>query len=118
MIREGHFVLFRLPQTDLKTGKLRPALVLKKVDDRHNDWLICMISSRIYQYNKDIDEIISFEDGDFPKSGLKTESVIRVSRLAVVEEEILIGKIGEISKERLERIKCKICNWIIGKQVI
>jgi len=31
MIEEGQVVLFRFPQADLRTGKLRPALVLRKV---------------------------------------------------------------------------------------
>jgi mRNA interferase MazF len=48
MIEEGHVVLFRFPQTDLKEGKLRPALIIKKLPGEYNDWLICMISSRIY----------------------------------------------------------------------
>jgi hypothetical protein len=31
MIREGQIVLFKFPQTDLPPGKLRLALVLRKV---------------------------------------------------------------------------------------
>lgn len=34
MIQEGQVVLFEFPQTDQKTGKLRPAIVL-----RLNGWL-------------------------------------------------------------------------------
>jgi len=113
MIEEGHVVLFRFPQADLKEGKLRPALVIKRLPDEYNDWLICMISSRIYQYNEELDEIITPEDKDFRDSGLKTESVIRVSRLAVVNKDILIGRIGKISSDRLKRIKEKLAKWII-----
>ena len=40
MVKEGHVVLFRFPQTDLKEGKLRPALVIKKLPGEYDDWLI------------------------------------------------------------------------------
>jgi len=72
-----------------------------------------MISSKSYKFNKELDEIIILEDKDFQESGLKTESVIRVSRLAVVEKDILIGRIGKISSERLKRIKDKLGKWIM-----
>ncbi|MCD6220379.1 type II toxin-antitoxin system PemK/MazF family toxin [Candidatus Calescamantes bacterium] len=114
MIEEGYIVLFRFPQADLKEGKLRPALVIKRVPGEYDDWLICMISSRIHQYNEELDEIITLEDNDFQDSGLKTESVIRVSRLAVVEKDIMIGRIGKISPERLKGIKEKLGRWIMG----
>ncbi len=113
MIQEGDVVLFRFPQTDLQEGKLRPALVIKRVPGEYEDWLICMISSRIYQYNEKLDEIITPDDKDFQDSGLKTESVIRASRLAVVEKEIIVGKIGNISPERLRRIKDRLGKWIM-----
>ncbi len=106
MVKEGHVVLFRFPQTDLKEGKLWPALVIKNYQGN-------MISSKSYQFNKELDEIIIPEDKDFQESGLKTESVIRVSRLAVVEKDILIGRIGKISSERLKRIKDKLGKWIM-----
>ena len=41
MIEEGQIVLFRFPQTDLKDGKPRPALVIRKVPGDYDDWLIC-----------------------------------------------------------------------------
>jgi mRNA interferase MazF len=107
MIAEGQIVLFRFPQTNLKEGKLCPALVIRKVPGDYDDWLICMISSRLHQKQSELDEIIKPEDDDFIESGLKTISVIRVSRIAVVEKEILLGKTGNISPERLQRIKKK-----------
>lgn len=113
MINEGDVVLFRFPQTDLQDGKLRPALVIKKLPDEYDDLLICMISSRIYRSNEQLDEIITPKDSDYQSSGLKTESIIRASRLAVVEKDILIGKIGKISSERLGKVKEKLAKWIM-----
>jgi len=112
MIREGHVVLFRFPQTDQTVGKLRPALVIQKLPGVHDDWLICMISSQLSQQISDFDEIVNDKDIDFKQSGLKTSSVIRISRLAVVNRTVLLGSVGSISTERLDLIKNRLSNWI------
>ncbi len=114
MIREGQIVLFRFPQTDQAVGKLRPALILRKLPGRYDDWLICMISSNISQHITDFDEVINLEDSDFNQSGLRNSSVVRVTRLAVVEKSILLGSIGEIASDRLTRLKNALIHWIRG----
>ena len=115
MVRERQVVLFRFPQTNQTTGKLRPALVIRKVPGPHDDWLICMISSRLSQEVADFDETISENDNDFVSSGLKQASLIRIARLAVIEKNILLGAIGEVSDARLTRIKNKLADWVIGR---
>jgi len=116
MAREAQIVLFRFPQTDQQEGKLRPALVLRKLPGLYNDWLICMISSRTHQMSPPADELISESDADYKGSGLKRASAIRATRLAVVQESILAGAIGEIGKERLARIRDNLAKWIAGSQ--
>ncbi|MFQ5631118.1 MAG: hypothetical protein ACE5I1_20285 [bacterium] len=71
-----------------------------------------MISSQIHQYIENVDEIIGPDSEDFRQSGLKIKSVIRTTRVAVADENILFGTIGEISKERLNRIRENLVNWI------
>ena len=80
----------------------------------HNDWLVCMISSQIHQQIPDFDEVVSPNDPDFLASGLKTPSLLRISRLAVVDGNILLGKLKEIETKRLSRIKQKISLWLQG----
>lgn len=112
MKRAGQVVLFRFPQTDFETGKLRPALLLAKLPGEYDDWLICMISSQTHQCVVGFDELVQETDEDFVQSGLKVASVIRVGRLAVVSGEILLGAIGEISPERLNRVKQRLVSWL------
>ena len=112
MISEGQIVLFEFPQTDQKAVKLRPALVIRRLPSQYNDWLICMISSRLDQKLPELDEIIIPDNSDFQDSGLKLPSLIRVCRLAVVNGDILIGKIGQISSNRLWRVKQNLARWI------
>jgi len=112
MIAEGQIVLFRFPQTDQQVGKLRPALIIRKLPSHYNDWLICMISSRLDHEISGFDEIVIPNDPDFADSGLKATSLIRISRLAVINGDILIGKIGQVDSSRLSRIKQKLSQWI------
>jgi mRNA interferase MazF len=112
MKQAGQIVLFRFPQTDLEEGKLRPALLLGRLPGEYDDWLICMISSQIRHYVPRFDEMVQETDTDFAESGLKLTSVIRVGRLAVVEGEILLGAIGQIASERLQRIKSRLAEWL------
>jgi mRNA interferase MazF len=112
MITEGQIVLFCFPQTDQQSGKFRPALIVRKLPGRHEDWLICMISSQLSQESLGFDEIIAPGDPDFEDSGLKLSSLIRIARLAVVNSDILVGKIGQLDGIRLARIKQRLSKWI------
>ncbi len=110
--KSGQLVLFKFPQTDLVAGKLRPALLLAALPSGRNDWLVCMISSQITQAVDGVDEVITTIDTDFAHSGLKTSSVIRLTRLAVVSDSIFLGDIGEISTARLGDLKRRLARWI------
>jgi mRNA interferase MazF len=74
-----------------------------------------MISSQTRQYIAGFDEIMQEDDTDFGESGLKVTSVIRVGRLAVVSGDILIGAIGQVSNERLNRAKKRLADWLSEK---
>lgn len=115
MIAEGQIVLFRFPETGQQSRKLRPALVVRKLPGRYEDWLISMISSQLSQEIPGFDEIISSDDPDFGNSGLKLTSLIRIGRLAVVNADILVGNIGRIDDIRLARIRQKLSQWIQPK---
>ena len=89
--------------------------MLGKLPGEYDDWLICMVSSQTRQYISEFDEIVQESDGDFGESGLKVASVIRVGRLAVVSGEILLGAIGQVSNERLQRVKKHLSDWLSEK---
>ncbi|MDP1773399.1 MAG: type II toxin-antitoxin system PemK/MazF family toxin [Methylobacter sp.] len=112
MISEGQIVLFRFPQVDQQDGKLRPALILRKLPGKFDDWLICMISSQLHQVIPGLDEIINLEEPDFQQTGLKQSSLIRTSRLAVVTENIFVGKLGTLDALRLNKIRNNIAKWL------
>ncbi len=108
----GDIVLVRFPQADLQVGKLRPALVIAIAPSRHSDQLLALVSSRIYQAIPEFDEIIVISDDDYPQTGLKVTSVIRLSRLATVEASVISACLGNISPERLNHIKSRLTDWL------
>ena len=113
MTTEGLTVLFRFPQTDQQEGKLRPALLIRRVPGQYDDWLVCMITSRLEHVIVGFDEVVRPGDVDFDKSGLRVTSLLRIGRLAVVNKDVLVGQIGEIDAARLLRIKRKLAEWLV-----
>ena len=111
-MKAGDIVLVRFPQADLQAGKLRPALVIASTPSRHSDLLLALVSSRIYQTIPEFDEIVAVSDDDYAQTGLKVTSVIRLSRLATVESSVISACLGNISPERLNRIKNRLTDWL------
>jgi mRNA interferase MazF len=121
---EKIFIIVYDPQK-VPFSKNRTKYIENRIDSRHlrfgakfpaiyDDWLICMISSNLKQYTKNFDEIIDQSSKDFIQSGLKTDSVIRVSRLAVVEGKLQKGAIGQISQKRLMAIRHNLASWLMN----
>ena len=116
MKKPGHVALVPFPRVDLSAGKPRPVLLLAGVPGPYDDWLVCMFSTRLHQCVEGFDELVAADAGDYEQSGLKAPSVIRVGRLAVVSDEMLLGCIGAVSDERLDRIRERLAAWIQGSQ--
>jgi mRNA interferase MazF len=93
MIKEGDIVLFKFPQTDLEQGKLRPAVLIKKIPNDFDDWLVSMVSTQLFQKAEGIEIIVSEKDLGFTQTGLKKDSLIRTTRIAVVDASIFVGKL-------------------------
>lgn len=115
MKQAGQIVLTPFPYTDLSGAKLRSVLMLRQ-SPHFDDWLVCMVSSRIEQAEADFDEVLRPADPDFTTSGLKAPSVLRLSRLAVLEGSLLVGSIGTIADERLARVRQRLAQWIVGTE--
>jgi mRNA interferase MazF len=113
MIREGSVVLVPFPHVEAGApGKVRPAVVVRRLPGDYDDWLVCMVSSRVDQTIEGFDEIISAADVDFAVSGLKVSSVIRIARLAVCHGPALLGSIGRLEARRLSRVKARLSGWL------
>lgn len=114
MKQAGQIVVTPFPYTDLSGQKLRPVLLLRQASPRFDDWLACMVSSQLQQAEPGLDELVMPADVDFSGTGLKAPSVLRLTRLAVLDGSSLIGCIGEISQVRLQTIQKRLAAWLTG----
>src|SRR5690348_1519633 len=101
MVQTGDIVIVSFPYTDLVSFKARPAVVVAQTKDNYNDVIIALISSVIpatvspYQMILQPDNI----------NNLRAPSVIKVSRLATVEENKIVAVIGKLSSAQLTTFK-------------
>lgn len=114
MKQAGQIALVPFPFTDLSATKLRPVLMLRQASTPFDDWLVCMISSQLRQSDSRLDEVLQPGEADFVQSGLKVASVLRLSRLAVLDAALLAGCLGSISDRRLHQIRQRLAAWIVG----
>lgn len=49
MKRAGQIALMPFPYTNLANNKKRPVLLLRKLSQNQDDWLVCMVSSQLRQ---------------------------------------------------------------------
>jgi mRNA interferase MazF len=112
MISEGDILLFRFPQSDLGGGKLRPAWLIKRVPGDFNDCLVCMISTQTRHQIPELELVLHETMPGFDKTGLKKESLVRTSRLAVVQPSVFTGKLGTLSTEIFDDIRTRLADWI------
>ena len=111
-LKPGHVSLVRFPRTNLEEGKCRPVLLLAEMPGPFHDWLVCAITSQIRHAVANWDEEIKETDDDFESSGLKGSSLIRIGKLATVEEGMLEGVLGEIFSKRLAAILLKMTDYL------
>ncbi len=114
-MKPGDIMLVKFPRTNLQEGKYRPVLLISKFPGPFDDWLVCAITSQLKHEIIDWDEVIFETDKDFKTSGLKVSSLVRIGKLATVEESILEGQLGQISYKRLNKILRKLVNYFEGQ---
>ena len=101
MPKQGIVVLVPFPFTDLSTTKVRPALVLSAKPIK-SDVVVAFISSKIGkgEYNVGI--------SPSKANGLKVPSVIICSKIATLEKTVILGELGVVEREVMDRVKLKL----------
>mgnify|MGYP001047542825 CR=1 FL=1 len=100
-LRRGDIVLVRFPFTDLSGSKRRPAVVLASYPP---DAIVAFISSVMPRQPEISDVIIKTTESDFASTGLKVNSVIRLRKLATLEESIITRRLGKLDRNRLSSV--------------
>ena len=112
-MKPGTVVLAQLQQSDglLKT---RPVVVLASMPP-FGDLLVCAVSSKLQHECREFDDIVKPDDGDFRESGLKVVSLIRLGMVATIPATVVLGALGSISSDRLDRLRFRLARMIEGE---
>ena len=98
----GDVVLVRFPFTDLTTTKVRPAVVLATHGD---DMTIVGVFSSVPQPVRSTWLVIGVQDPHFAATGLRTASTIKAERIAVIEQSLLVRKLGVLPPAHFQRLR-------------
>ena len=102
---KGKIVLVPFPFTDLTSRKLRPALVLYEGE---SDVVVAFISSKIPSRPSRLEVMIDRKNKEFPDTGLKVTSVIRLDKVATILKAMIVGEIGSVGSELRKEINSRI----------
>ena len=81
---KGKVVLVPFPFDDLSTTKVRSAVCLTSPVGLHRHVVLAFITSRMPWPLADSDVVLDAGDPDFPQTGLRVTSVLRLHRLVTV----------------------------------
>lgn len=87
-MNKGDIVLIPFPFTDLSGNKNRPAVVLF---DSGADVTVSFITAQL-RWQSEFDISVNPSDNN----GLKKISLIKINKLATIDKELIIGKLGTL----------------------
>ena len=101
--RRGDVVLVLFPNSDLRTAKRRPALVLQRdnLDSGLEQTIVAMISSNLARRGHRSRVFIAVSSPEGKAAGLRLDSVVMTDNLAtIMESEIdsILGHLGDLTK--------------------
>ncbi len=94
---KGKIVLIPFPFDDLSASKVRPAVCLTNPIGPHQHIVLAFITSRIPEDLLDTDILLNSSSADFPLTGLRVASTLRLHRLMTVTTSLILRELGELS---------------------
>jgi mRNA interferase MazF len=102
---KGKIIVIPFPFTDLSKYKRRPALILHETK---YDVVVAYISSVVPAYSSPEDVLVLHGRPSFLRTGLITDSVIQLDKLATVEKSLIISILGEVDEDLKAEINPKL----------
>ena len=109
-MKAGDVVRWTFVQADGQ-HKMRPAIVIAQVPP-FNDWLVCAVSTQLQREVNGLDVLLNGAHPDFTRTGLRTDSLVRVAQLTTLPDKVIQGSIGDISPTMLALIKERLRKWL------
>ena len=92
-MNKGDIILIPFPFSDLSGTKNRPAVILIETDE---DITVAFITTQI-KWSTEFDILLHPSD----LNGLKKISLIRLNKLATIDKELVIGRLGSLTEPSL-----------------
>ena len=110
MIEQRDLLLVPFPFSDQSGRKVRPVIVIsnKEFNEHSEDILVVGVSSNI---SKDR-YTISLTNSYLEEGKLLTQCYIKVENILKIDKELIIKKIGKISKDKLRSITAQVIDII------
>jgi mRNA interferase MazF len=103
-MKKGNIVLIPFPFTDLKGNKNRPAVVLYAND---LDVTVCFITTEL-KWNEEFDIALN----PTKLNGLKTNSLIRVGKIATIDTDLILGQLGDLTTNQIKELNASLINLL------
>ena len=102
--KRGDVVVVLFPNSDLRTAKLRPALVVQSdnLDTGLAQIVIAMISSRMFRAGHASRVTVLLNSREGKQSGLLTDSVVMTDNLATVTNQAIDRVIGTLPMTQVD----------------
>lgn len=100
-LQRGDIVLVRFPFTDLSGSKRRPALVLATYSP---DVIVAFVSSVLPTVPGLSEIVLQPAAPSFTATGLKVGSVIRLTKLATLEQSLITRLLGHLNQDLLRAV--------------
>ncbi|GAB2781487.1 type II toxin-antitoxin system PemK/MazF family toxin [Rhabdobacter roseus] len=99
-MKKGDIVLIPFPFTDLTGQKKRPALVLVTTS---TDITVAFITSQV-KWQEEYD--LKLDPN--PENGLKKASLVRLSKIATLDHDLVIGRLGTLPARDTDLLNKKL----------
>jgi mRNA interferase MazF len=93
-MNKGDIVLIPFPFSDLSGAKNRPAVILIETEE---DVTVAFITTQV-KWNSDFDVLLHPSN----LNGLKKVSLIRLNKLATIDKELVIGRLGTLDETAIQ----------------
>jgi mRNA interferase MazF len=90
-------VLVRFPFDDLSSSKVRPAVCLTEPIGPYRHVTFAFITSRVSDHALATDLVLDTDDPDFPSTGLRVSSTLRLHRLMTATTALIQRELGQLS---------------------
>ena len=102
--KRGDVALVLFPNSDLRTAKLRPALIVQadNLGTGLAQVIVAMITSRLLRANHPSRVTVLLNTSEGQQSGLLSDSVVMTDNLATVTESALERRIGALSMSKVD----------------